>query len=158
MSLSLDSVAFADGRYRFALTLKLIVEIERNCGHMDRDGVLQPKSIYRIHDELSGGLALDDDTPVYLGGGDARASDIREVIRCGLIGGNSGVVAGVSIEVGPAKAGELCDSYLFPHRPLIEGQYLAWAILDACIRGVTLKKKAESDEQETEESRLSTEA
>lgn len=142
MQTDLESVAFADGKYRFALTLKLIIEIERNCGEKDRDGVPRPKSVYITHDELGAGLGLNDDAAVYFGGGAARASDIREVIRCALIGGNSGLVAGQQIEVGPQKAVELCDNYLFPHRPLIEGQYLAWSILEAAIRGIRVKKKA----------------
>lgn len=148
----LESVAFADGRYRLALTLKLVVEIERNCGTTDRDGVTRPKSIYTIHEEVGAGLALDGEQPVYLGGGASHANDIRQVIRCALIGGKAGMVADEEIEVGPQRADQLCDEYLFPHRPLIEGQYIAWAVLDACIRGASLKKKDADNPEKSEHS------
>lgn len=141
--ISLDSVAFGDGRYTLALPLKWIVELEQKCGAADREGVHRPKSIYTIHAELEAGLGIDpDETPVYLGGGMARPSDIREVLRCALIGGGFGLVAEEEIKVGPHKAVELVDTYLpNPVTGWVEGQHLAWAILNATIRGPQLKKK-----------------
>lgn len=143
LSTANEPIAFGDGEYLFRLPLKQIFEIERNCGFHDRDGILRPKSIYLILDELEAGLGENQETgaAVYLGGGAAHARDIREVIRCGLIGGNSGMVAGEEIEVGPNKAKQLVDDYLYPSRPLVEGQHIAWAILNAVVRGATLKKK-----------------
>lgn len=142
--ISLDSIAFGDGRYTLALPLKWLVEIETKCGQRDQSGILHPKSIYTIHAELEAGLGLTgDDTPEYLGGGAARPSDIREVLRCALIGGGVGMVAGEEIKVGPHKAVELVDTYLpNPVTGWVEGQHLAWAVLDATIRGPRLKKKA----------------
>lgn len=141
--ISLDSVAFGDGRYTLALPLKWIVEIEQKCGSADRDGVHRPKSLYTIHAELEAGLGITpDETPAYLGGGMARPSDIREVLRCALIGGGAGLVAGEEIKVGPNKAAELVDTYLpNPVAGWVEGQHLAWAILNETIRGPQLKKK-----------------
>ncbi|GGO96571.1 hypothetical protein [Stakelama pacifica] len=149
METAIEPIAFGDGKYQLRLTLKQIFEIERSCGFKDHEGITRPKSIYIMLDELEAGLGQQQDTeqPVYLGGGAAHARDIREVIRCALIGGNSGFVAGEEIEVGPGKAQQLVDEYLFPARPLVEGQYIAWAVLNAVIRGVTLKKKAEEAEQ-----------
>lgn len=146
--ISLDSVAFGDGKYTLALPLKWIVEIEQKCGAPDRDGVHRPKSIYSIHAELEAGLGITpDQAPAYLGGGMARPSDIREVVRCALIGGGIGMVAGEEIKVGPHKAAELVDTYLpNPVTGWVEGQHLAWAILNATIRGPQLKKKVSEPE------------
>ena len=124
---------FADGRYRFWLALPHVVELERKCGG---------KSVFAIYDQLGAGLGLNDDAPVYLGGGKAMITDIRETIRLGLIGGNSGMVDGSESEIGPQRARDLVDSYTYPNRPLIEGMHIAWAILHAAITGITLKKKA----------------
>lgn len=145
--ISLDSVKFGDGAYTLALPLKWIVECERACGQKDVNGILHAKSIYKIHAELEAGLGLiDNETPTYLGGGQASVSDIREVLRCALIGGGLGMVAGQEIKVGPHKAVELVDTYLpNPVSGWVEGQHLAWAILDATIRGPQLKKKAEPE-------------
>lgn len=145
---ALEPISFGDGKYQFGpLSLKQVVELERACGVTDREGVLRSKSVYVIYDELGQGLGLNGDAPVYLGGGGAHPGDIREVIRLALIAGNSGVVAGNEIQVGPVKAGQLCDEYLYPERPMIEGQHIAWAVLNAMIVGVTLKKKAETTEE-----------
>lgn len=146
--ISLDSVAFGDGKYTLALPLKWIVEIETKCGALDRDGVHRPKSIYAIHTELGEGLGITaEDEPVYLGAGLARPSDIREVLRCALIGGGVGMVAEAEIKVGPHKAADLVDTYLpNPATGWVEGHHLAWAILDATIRGPRLKKKVSEPE------------
>ena len=125
---------FGDGRYRFWLALPHIIELERKTGG---------KSVFAIYDQLGAGLGLDGETPIYLGGGAAMTTDIRETIRLGLIGGNSGMVDGEQIEVGPQRARELVDTYTFPARPIIEGQHVAWSILHAAITGISLKKKAE---------------
>lgn len=143
--ISLDSVKFGDGAYTLALPLKWITECERACGVRDNDGILRPKSIYTIHAELEAGLGITpDDTPAYLGGGQAHPSDIREVLRCALIGGGFGLVNDEEVKVGPNKAVQLVDTYLpNPVAGWVEGQHLAWAVLNATIRGPQLKKKAD---------------
>ena len=123
---------FADGTYRFWLALPHVVELERKAGG---------KSVFAIYDQLGAGLGLDGGAPVYLGGGAAMITDIRETIRLGLIGGGSAMVAGEEIEVGPIRARELVDEYTYPNRPMIEGMHIAWAILHAAITGISLKKK-----------------
>lgn len=137
---------FGPGTFRFWLPLPQVVELERNCGSQRvGDTPAVPKSMLLIYDQLGAGLAADDGRPVYLGGGGAILKDIRETIRLGLIGGNSGMVDGEQVEVGPIRAKELVDEYLYPARPLIEGAYLAWSILHAAINGISLKKKAEAE-------------
>ena len=122
---------FADSEYHFALLLPQIFELERNCGGSDASGVKHGKSIFQIYDEISAGLGLLDDAPVFLGGGKANAKDIRETIRLGLIGGG----------LTPIDAKQLVDDYCFPVRPMTESLGVAWAILRASIEGVQVKKK-----------------
>lgn len=125
------NLGFADGDYTFALPLPQFLELERKTG----------KSAFAIYDQVSAGLGIDDADAVYLGGGAAMLADVRETIRLGLIGGNSALVDGEEVEVGPRTALSLVDAYVYPARPLIEGQRIAWAILNAAIEGVQLKKK-----------------
>jgi hypothetical protein len=144
MQTSLEPVKFGDGTYKLgALSLKQIVELERACGHKDAQGNVTPKSIYQIHAECEAGLGFNEEAgqAAYFGGGIARPMDIYHTVRLLLIAGNSGVVAGVETPVGPQRAAQLCDDYLYPYRPLIEGQYLAWAGLNAMIVGIDVKKK-----------------
>lgn len=130
---------FADGKYRFWLALPHIIELERKTGN---------KSVFAIYDQLGAGLGLDDASPIYLGGGAAMITDIRETIRLGLIGGNHAVVDGEQVEVGPIRARELVDLYTFPNRPIIESLHVAWSVLHAAITGIDLKKKAEPESAE----------
>ena len=136
-------LTFGPGTFRFWLPLPRVIEIERNCG-TPRIGDMPacPKSLFQIYDQLSGGLGLRDDAPVYLSGGGAIVTDVREVIRCALLGGNYGYVAGQEIEIGPKKASDLIEEYVFPARPLVESVHVAWAILHKAITGIDLKKKA----------------
>lgn len=131
---------FADGRYRFWLALPHIIELERKTGN---------KSVFAIYDQLGAGLGLEGENAVYLGGGAAMITDIRETIRLGLIGGNHAVVDGEQVEVGPIRARELVDLYTFPNRPIIEGAHIAWSILHAAITGIDLKKKADQESAES---------
>ena len=135
---------FADGVYRFWLPLPQVIEIERKCGTRATDGTTTPKSLFAIYDQLSGGLADNDGTPVYFGGGAALINDARAVIRGALVGGNYGLVDGEEIEVGPGRAQELVDAYTYPNRPMIEAVHLAWHILHAAIVGIDVKKKEQS--------------
>ncbi|WP_324699785.1 GTA-gp10 family protein [Novosphingobium sp. RL4] len=122
---------FADGRYSFWLALPHVIELERKCGG---------KSVFAMYDAMGAGLGTAGDDPVYLGVGTAMVTEIRETIRLGLIGGNSGFIDGAEIEIGPNGARNLVDAYTFPARPLIEGLHIAWTILHAAIVGIDLKK------------------
>jgi len=131
---------FADGRYRFWLPMPQVIQLERgplNKPYPDT----YPKSIFTMFDQIGAGLGFVGEQPVYVGGGSALASDISEIIRLGLIGGNNGTVNGEDFEVTPAIAGHLVRDYVYPARPMIEGLRLAWEILHAAISGVDLKKK-----------------
>ncbi len=127
-------LGFADGTYRFWLPMPQILELERKCGG---------KSVFAMFDQIGAGLGLSEDRPVYLGGGSAMVTDIREVIRLALIGGNSAMIDGEEKQIGPNAARQLVEDYVYPARPLVEAQHLAWAILHAAINGIEVKKKAE---------------
>jgi hypothetical protein len=130
------TLQFADGEYRFWLPLPQVVELERKTGDT---------SILVIEERLRGAIGVEqgDGEPsfVFLGGGAAMVGDVRETLRLGLIGGNSGMVEGEEVEVGPGLAKQLVDNYVYPARPLAEGVVLAWRVLHAAIHGVQLKKK-----------------
>ena len=131
-------LAFGDGTYRFWLPLPQAFELERACGDI---------SILAIEERLRAGIGQNGDDFEFLGGGSAMIREVRETLRLGLIGGNSGMVDGEEIEVGPIRAKQLVDQYVYPARPLSEGAVLAWRVLYAAIFGIRLKKKA--DEPET---------
>lgn len=118
------TLRFGDGEHQFWLPMASISEIERRCGD---------KSILLMHDEMGEALGRNpqgDGELVFIGGGVARLRDIYEVIRCAAIGGGAS----------PLDAKTLVDSYV-DGRPIAETLPVAWAILNAAIRGVSLKKK-----------------
>lgn len=124
---------FGDGTYRFWLPLPQIVALERKCGDT---------SILVIEERLRGSIGVDAEGGfTFAGGGAAMVTDVRETIRQALTGGNSGMVDGQEIEVGPIRASQLIDQYVYPARPLSEGVVTAWRILHAAIHGVQLVKK-----------------
>lgn len=126
------TLEFADGSYRFALLLPQVIELERLAG----------KSVFQIYDEMSQCLGLDaDGNAVFAGGAGPNAKAVVDTIRLGLIGGNSAMINGEEKLVGPQMALALCNAYAFPARPLAEGVAQAWAVLNAAIRGIEVKKK-----------------
>ena len=127
-------IPFADGTYRFWLPMPQVIELERKT----------ESSISAIEERLRGAIGVDGEEFVFIGGGSAMMADVRETIRLGLIGGGSGMVDGVEVEVGPNTARALLDAYVYPTRPLSEGILVAWRILHAAIHGIELKKKAEA--------------
>lgn len=136
-------ILFGDGTYRAWLPLPQAIELERKCGLTDRDGRTHPKSMFTIYEQIGEGFGKsDDDNLIFLGGSSVPARDCNEVIRLGLIGGNSGPDG----DVGPRRAAELIDLYGYPARPLSEVAATAWKILHAAIVGISLKKKAEPAE------------
>lgn len=129
---------FGDGSYRFWLPLPQVFELERSCGDT---------SILAIEEKLRASVGYDDEGKVsFVGGGVATVKEIRETIRLALIGGNSGMIDGEEVEIGPIRAKQLVDLYCYPARPLAENAALAWLILSSAIFGVRLKKKAEGEE------------
>jgi hypothetical protein len=134
-------LAFADGEYRFWLPLPQVVELERKTG----------SSILAIEERLRAAIGADgpqdDPTFLFIGGGTATVSDVRETLRLALWGGGGGLVDGQEIEVGPNMARQLVDTYVYPARPFSEGVVQAWRVLHAAIHGIQLasKKKGEAE-------------
>ena len=134
---------FADGRYRFWLPLPEVVELERKTG----------VSILAIEERLRAAIGVDGDVSdpasdfVFLGGGSATVTDVRETLRLALQGGGGGLVDGEEIEVGPIRARQLVETYVYPARPFAEGVVQAWRVLHAAIHGIQLssKKKPEPE-------------
>lgn len=131
-ALTLD---FGDGRYRFFLPMARICEVERVCGD---------KSIVVMHEEMGAALGIEPATEEvrFLGGGAPRIKDVYEVIRCAAIGGGECERDGRTVPVSAIDAKRLVDDYV-DGRPFAETVPVAWAILNAAIMGVRLKKKAE---------------
>ena len=136
---------FADGRYRFWLPLPQVTELERKTDNT---------SILVIEERLRGAIGIEQGEIepgfVFLGGGSALVADVRETLRLALIGGNSGMVNGAEIEVGPLLAKQLVDSYVYPARPFAEGVVLAWRVLHAAIHGVQLAAKKKTSEADAD--------
>lgn len=135
------SLQFGDGEYRFWLPLPQVFELERSCGDV---------SLLTIEERLRAGMGQDEQGGfVFAGGGAAMVKEIVETIRLGLIGGNSAMVNEQQSDVGPQRARQLVDLYVYPARPLSEGAVLAWRILHAAIWGIRLKKKADEAPEKT---------
>lgn len=130
---------FAGGDYRFWLSMREIVQLEKECD----------KSVLEMHDDMIQSIGMDEGGAVvfYGGGGKARFADIRATIRLGLIGGNSGKHAdGTEGPVGPNTARDLVERFV-DIRPIAETLPVAWAVLNAAIMGVDLKKKAQPESE-----------
>lgn len=129
------SLDFGNGQYRFWLPMARIIEIERLCGD---------KSIVTMFEEMCAGIGISNETnePRFVGVGPVRLKDVYEVIRCGAIGGGEATVAGETVKVSPNDAAALVREYV-DGRPMSETVPVAWAILNAAIMGVSLKKKAQ---------------
>lgn len=135
------TLKFGDGEYRFWLPIQRIIEIERR-----RDD----KSIVTMFEEFTSGIGIEanSETPRFFGAGPVRIADVREVIRCAAIGGGEAMIAGESVKVSPNDADRLVAEYV-DGRPYTETVPVAWAILNAAIMGVSLKKKADEPEDES---------
>lgn len=125
---------FGPGRYTFRLPMARIVECERACGD---------KSIVTMYEEMSAGIGLgqdDSELPRFFGAGPVRIKDVYEVIRCAAIGGGEAEIAGETVKVSVTDAARLVGDYV-DGRPYSETVPVAWAILNATIMDVRLKKK-----------------
>lgn len=144
-SIELD---FADGRYWFALTWPMALELERKCGAKDHDGIPRDKSLFLMHSQLGDGLFIDTNGEViFSGSGQGLARDIAHIIRLGLIGGNRATVMGELVTVSPSEAHALVEAYVYPAVPLAQSAATAFAVLNAVIHGNP--KPADLTEAET---------
>ena len=118
-------IAFADGSYRFRLTLHGINEIQERC----KAGIGKVWS--RLAASRLNHLDIDAGVPNQA---EFLIADIVEPIRQGLIGGGMGEVDGQEVKVTSLVANRLIDNYVF-NRPLQESWSLAFAIVGALIEG-----------------------
>lgn len=116
-------LAFGGREIAFALPIKRVLEVERECGD---------KSIVTMLEEMSAGIGIakDDGVAKFVGVGAVRIKDVAEIIRCAAIGGG----------MAPNDAAMLVNEYV-DGQPYSETVPVAWAILNATIMGVRLKKK-----------------
>lgn len=133
---------FGPGRYRFWLPMQRIVECERACGD---------KSIVLMFEEMSAGIGIEQESDAarFFGAGPVRIKDVYEVIRCAAVGGGERYDGEESHRVTAIEAKQLVDEYV-DGRPLAETVPVAWAILNAAVMGVSLKKKAAAPENESD--------
>ncbi|MEH3121169.1 MAG: gene transfer agent family protein [Sphingomonas phyllosphaerae] len=127
---------FADGEYRFFLGPAQIAELEKKCD----------AGIGRIYGRTLAGRYGTGDDEVMPDQGDYRFSELREIVRQGLIGGAQGVVDGDEVQVSSIRANELVERYVLSRRGRITLRAL-WAlaasILFALIEGYDPDPKAE---------------
>lgn len=121
---------FANGTYRFRLTLPGIVEIQRATGA--GIGAVFARLIRGRYRQRG---SEEHDTFGLPNEGEFHKDDLLETIRQGLIGGGMGWVDGVEVPVSPLKANELLLTYCFPARPINEAWTLATAILTVAMTG-----------------------
>jgi hypothetical protein len=125
---------FADGRYRFWMTMPEVNEFERKHG-----------SLMSAHFRLHSAIGFTKDREVVLANGpEVDIALCRDLIRLSLIGGAKCEVDGEANEVGPQRARELVDLYTYPERPIEETAALAWQITAVAMYGRSKLRGAEA--------------
>lgn len=131
---------FANGRYRFALGLEQIKEIERAAN----------SGLGAIYARTSKGRYGYEDGEIFPELAEYRFPELVEVIRQGLIGGGEGVVDGMDVKVSATRANELVQAYLLgvsdTRMAMTEIWKLAYVILSALVNGYAPPKKDEPGE------------
>lgn len=125
------------GKYRLLIPLAKINELEERFAREDRHGCWWPKSIYRIHDDISGGWnELDSHLfPTAPERGPAATVDeCIETVRLALIGGGKAVIDGKSVRIDAARANRIVEQH-FLAQPLEQARRLAGTILAWVIMG-----------------------
>ena len=136
-------IPFADGVYRFHLGRDQIKELERLCGHQDREGAVVPIGIGALFARVSKGRAfLTPSAPDWSNIHEAAAlaseiteRDCIETMRLALVGGNHAVVNGEAVAVSPMRVKQLMETYVV-YQPLEDAWLYAFAALGARIVGV----------------------
>lgn len=151
MQTSVDIICF-DGEYTFRLPMSGIVALEQKCGA--GIGEIHARTLVGryTNDGYSFGAPLE---------GRYRYTDLIEIIRQGLIGGNAGFVDGQQIKVNSLLANHLINTYISADRdnPVERAWEVAASILYACVHGYApAGESAEKKrEPETDEVNSSTE-
>ena len=132
------TLPFADGEYRFRLTIPQVSELQRKTG----------AGIGPLFARVIQGWYLNPDgeefgNPVEAG---YHLLDLIETIRLGLIGGGGGTVNGEAVRMTDQFARDLMADYVFPARPLSEAWKLAKSILSVAVEGWEDPKKKEPDD------------
>lgn len=132
-------IEFGNGRYRAALGLEQIKELERLCN----------AGLGEIFARTSKGRYGFLDGEIYPEAAEYRFPELIEVIRQALIGGGVGVVDGQDVKVPDFRANELVQAYLLglhDQRMAVTRIWaLAYQILHALVNGYVPpkpKKKA----------------
>jgi len=129
-------IDFADGRYKAALGLAQIREIERAAG----------EGIGAVFARTSKGRYGFLEGEIYPELAEYRFPELVEVIRQALIGGGQGLVGGEPVKVPDFRAVELVERYLLgigdQRMAMTRIWELAYRILHALIHGYTPPKKA----------------
>lgn len=126
---------FGDGEYWLHLPLRQAVEFERPE---------RGRTISSIYGQLLDGFVEMEGGKIKLLGTSAvSASVINEVVRLGLIGGDSGPEdADGDTGVGPKRAESLVKLYGYPSRPIEEVGAVAFRLLHAAIYGDPTQREA----------------
>lgn len=143
-------IDFANGRYRAALGLEQIKEIERACD----------AGIGAIFARTSKGRYGFLEGEVFPELAEYRFPELAEVIRQALIGGGSGSVDGAIVKVPDFRANELVQAYLFgindQRMTMTRIWALAYQILHALVNGYSPPKKGEPAEKPATQKKGST--
>ena len=136
---------FAGGRFYFALPALAVIAVEKgplSPGLRSRD---YPVSIFRLYDELSAGVGVDNSTgePVLLPGANVFYGDLHNILERALIAGGGGERDGAEVEVKDKLASRMVNDYLPRH--IETCALLVWDILHATIKGSDLKKKPDGE-------------
>lgn len=143
MATSIDIECF-DGEYTFRLTMDQITALEDACS----------AGIGEIYARTLAGRYTDGKTSfVNPLEGRYRYDELIQIIRQGLIGGNSGLVDGRQIAVNSTKANTLIKTYVHADRdnPVERAWELAAAVLHACVHGYEPAIEEAQKKSETEE-------
>lgn len=132
---------FGNGEYWLHLPLRQAMEFERNG-----------RAISSIYGQLLDGFVEVEGKVRLLGSMTVTADDINEIVRLGLIGGDSGPEdSDGDTGCGPKRADSLVKLYGFPSRPIEEVGAVAFRLLHAAIygdpaqRAALAEKAAEAD-------------
>lgn len=124
-----------DGKYRLALPIPQVQELQHKCGYADNDGIHHPRGIFAIYGAVARGrYELEGRSVGFAVEGVATLAECRETIRLALIGGGAALVDGERVKVDAARAKQLVENYLVP-APVERSWDIAYLILHTIIHG-----------------------